>query len=310
VVVNQLREACARVSDRARYITINHEQIPLYAASLPTPRSLTAPAPLPAELVHGLPPREYAAWYWLTLDAINFGSGWFPTLNKARGRSGYATVSGGLRDHFDSHGPWDASELQQLTAAEIAQILRQDGEHELMTLFATSLNDLGTHLEHDHYGSPLRLIVDARRSATALVEILAGWDCFADTSDYHGLRVPFLKRAQITPADLSRAGVAEFHDLDQLTMFADNLVPHVLRLDGILDFDPELVARIEAEQLIAHGSDEEIEIRACAVQAVEEIVAASPEPVSAAQIDELLWHQGQGPRYKSTPRHRSRSTAY
>ena len=37
-------------------------------------------------------------------------------------------------------------------------------------------------------------------------------------------------------------------------MFADNLVPHVLRLDGILHFDDRLVDRIEREQLIEHGS--------------------------------------------------------
>ena len=57
-------------------------------------------------------------------------------------------------------------------------------------------------------------------------------------------------------------------------MFADNLVPHVLRLDGILRFDPELVARIDREELIEHGSAEEVEIRACAVHAVELLVAA------------------------------------
>ena len=57
-------------------------------------------------------------------------------------------------------------------------------------------------------------------------------------------------------------------------MFADNLVPHVLRLDGVLWFDPELVARIERGELIEHGSPEEVEIRACAVHAVELIVAA------------------------------------
>ncbi len=58
-------------------------------------------------------------------------------------------------------------------------------------------------------------------------------------------RVPFLKRAQIAAADLQRAGVVRFDDIDRLTMFADNLVPHVLRLDGILEFDPDLVARIK-----------------------------------------------------------------
>ena len=44
-------------------------------------------------------------------------------------------------------------------------------------------------------------------SAVALVRTLGGWDCFADVSRYDGLTIPFLKRAQIAAADLSRAGV-------------------------------------------------------------------------------------------------------
>ncbi len=47
----------------------------------------------------------------------------------------------------------------------------------------------------------------------------------------------FYKRAQITPSDLALAGVAEFDDLDRLTIFADNLVPHVLRVDGVLRYE-------------------------------------------------------------------------
>ena len=92
-------------------------------------------------------------------------------------------------------------------------------------------------------------------------------------------------------------------------MFADNLVPHVLRLDRVLEFSPELVQRIDREALIEHGSPEEIEIRANAVHAVELLVQALPGS-SAAQIDELLWHRGQGPRYKALPRHRCRCTVY
>jgi hypothetical protein len=143
----------------------------------------------------------------------------------------------------------------------------------------------------------------------ALAERLGGWGCFEDVSVYEGIRVPFLKRAQIAAADLDRAGVASFPDLDRLTMFADNLVPHVLRLDGVLRFDPGLVERIERQELIEHGSPQEVEIRACAVQAVEMIVAARPG-TTAAEVDQLLWLRGQGPRYKAVPRHRSRCTAY
>jgi hypothetical protein len=121
--------------------------------------------------------------------------------------------------------------------------------------------------------------------------------------------VPFLKRAQIAAADLGRAGVARFDDLHGLTMFADNLVPHVLRLDGVLSFEPELVGRIERGELIEHGSPEEVEIRACALHAVELIVAQRPGS-SAAEVDQLLWNRGRATRYKAVPRHRSRCTAY
>jgi hypothetical protein len=145
----------------------------------------------------------------------------------------------------------------------------------------------------------------------ALARRLGAWASFADCSRYGELEVPFLKRAQIAAADLQRAGVAGFADLPRLTMFADNLVPHVLRLDGILRFDPELVARIDREELIEHGSVEEVEIRACAVHAVELLVAASPDSrLSAARVDQLLWQRGQRPDYKASPRHRSRCTAY
>jgi hypothetical protein len=178
-----------------------------------------------------------------------------------------------------------------------------------MALFAQSLRDLGTRLSVEHGGRFSAVIDAAGGSADTFARHIGSWTSFADASRYDELIVPFLKRAQIAAADLARAGVAEFRDLDRLTMFADNLVPHVLRLDGILHFEPELVDRIERSQLIEHGSREEVEIRACALHAVELIVAARPGSC-AAQVDQMLWLRGQDRRYKASPRHRSRCTAY
>ena len=42
--------------------------------------------------------------FTLTLDAINFGSGWFPTLRKRPGCSGYFTVAWALTDRFRADG--------------------------------------------------------------------------------------------------------------------------------------------------------------------------------------------------------------
>jgi hypothetical protein len=304
--VNALRDACAEVAARARYVRIDEAAVPGYADSLGS-EARPAGADGEVDLAHGS--REQRAAYWLTLDAINFGSGWFPTLRKRPGRSGYFTVATGIQDRFAERGLWSAAELAAIDAAEVAGVLGQDPGHELMGLFADSLNDLGNQLLADHAGSFSALVDSAQGSALALVAELAGWACFADASTYDALELWFLKRAQIAAADLSRTGVARFVDLDELTMFADNLVPHVLRLDGILGFDPELLARIEREELIEHGSPEEVEIRACAVHAVELIVAARA-CTCAAEIDELLWLRGQAARYKASPRHRSRTTAY
>jgi hypothetical protein len=303
--VQELRRVCALVSERAAHVRVEAGAIPAYAAQLP----LSDPEAVAADdqLLAGN--REQRAAFWLALDAINFGSGWFPTLHKREGRSGYHTIAAGLRERYDRHGPWSAAELSGLTAPDIAGVLGQDPEHELMALFADSLTDLGAHLESDYGGSFAGLVDAAGSSAVALAERLGGWRCFADLSHYGELEIPFLKRAQIAAADLERAAVARFADLSRLTMFADNLVPHVLRLDGVLTFEPVLVRRIERGQLIEHGSPEEVEIRACAVHAVELIVASSPG-ARAALVDQLLWQRGQGRRYKATPRHRSRCTAY
>ncbi len=303
MIVDQIRSASAEVARRARHVQINAALIEPYARSLPEARRPTAPAPPDAG------ERQRQAAYWLTLDAINFGSGWFPTLRKPAGRSGYFTIAGGLRERFERYGPWAASQLAQIEAPELADVFGQDPAHQLMALFAASLRDLGGHVLQAFDGSFEALLDGAGSSAVALVQTLAGWDCFADVSLYEGATVPFLKRAQIAAADLDRAGVARFTDLQALTMFADNLVPHVRRLDGVLRLHPDLVARIDREELIEHGSPEEVEIRACAVHAVELIVARLPS-CTAASVDQLLWNRGGEPFYKAAPRHRTRCTAY
>ena len=304
-----LRAACAEVAQRARHVHIDRAAIPAYASSLPL--GAKGDALEPGAPQHAISPgdREHLAAFWLTLDAVNFGSGWFPTLRKPEGRSGYHTIAGALRERFDAAGPWSPAELAQIDARELAGFLGQDPRHELIELFAASLRDLGTRVQDEHNGRFSAVVDWADGSAVRLVERLAGWECFRDVSRYSELGLPFLKRAQIAAADLHRAGVAAFGDVSQLTMFADNLVPHVLRLDGILSFDARLVERIEREQLLEPGSAEEVEIRACALHAVELIVAARPSSC-AAHVDQLLWLRGQQPAYKASPRHRCRCTAY
>jgi putative queuosine salvage protein len=313
-----IRARAASVAERAHFVRIDAAALDRLAAQLAD--DPPAPPTWDPAVYHVGTPRSRLA-YVLTLDAINFGSGWFPKLRKRGGRSGYFTIAMGLKDRFDAHGPWDANELGALSPLDLAQVTGQtlaDPEVvELMALFATALNDLGTLLLRRHGGRFAALVEAAGARAETLVGLLAEMPLYRDVAIWRDLEVPFYKRAQITAADLAiafdGAGFGRFEDLGALTCFADNLVPHVLRCEGVLAYRPELADRIERGQLLEPGSPEEVEIRACALHAVEKIVAAlrARGVSSTAQlVDMTLWNRGQRPASKARPRHRARCPYY
>jgi hypothetical protein len=314
----QIRSACREVAASATRVHINTDHIPAYAASLPVQ---TAVASELDPRCHYLGQEEKTVAFLLTLDAINFGSGYFPHLHKRPGMSGYFSIASSLNDVYKSNGCLSAAELERITVEKCTRIFGQDPANqiirELMQHFATALNDLGRYLLNRFKGNFAALVEAANSSAARLVQLLQEMPYFNDVEPYDGIQVPFYKRAQITAADLSVAFKGRkwghFKDLDQLTIFADNLVPHVLRMDGVLIYAESLIERIAAGTLIPAGSAEEVEIRASAVHAVELIkneIRKSGQPITSPDLDYFLWNRGQQPHYKAVPRHRTRCVFY
>jgi Queuosine salvage protein len=288
-LTDQVRATAREIAASARHVRIDQGRL----AGLDP-----GPSPeLDAErhYLEGSP--EEVTHFLIVLDSVNFGSGWFPTLRKRPGMSGYFTVASSLTDLWRAFGGWSAEELRVLRAEDVAAVLGQEPGHELMALYAEALRDLGGFLGARR---SIDVVAEAEGSAERLASMLAAGMPFFDD-------VGFWKRAQITANDLALAGVADFRDLDRLTIFADNLVPHVLRVDGILVYDDSLAARIDAGELLEPGGDER-EIRGCAVHACE--LLSERLGVPALQIDTALWNRGQAPEYKAVPRHRTRTVFY
>jgi hypothetical protein len=295
-LTDEIRSSCAQIAAHARHVRID-----LAAAAAVQPQ---APPALDGErhYLEGAP--ADVADYLLALDAINFGSGWFPQLHKrldeGKPLSGYFTVAWNLADYVRAQGGvgvLTAERLRSISTSQIAAILKQPAQLELISLYAQALRLLGRFLGERN---ALDLVAQCEGCAELLARTLAsGMAMFDDR--------PFFKRAQIVPHDLALAGVAEFADLDRLTIFADNLVPHVLRVDGVLVYDAALAARIDAGQSLPSGGAER-EIRACAVHACELIAARTDCP--ARELDNWLWSRGQDARYKALPRHRCRTVFY
>lgn len=320
-----VRDGCRDVAAAAGFVTIDEARLAAYAATLldrPAGAGPGATGPDPWVAAADGADVEARVALVVTLDAINFGSGYHPWVSKLDGLSGARTMATRLRR-------WAADQPGATVRADVLAGLDRATVHaifgqpetaemvELMGLFTAALNELGEVVAQRHDGAFVALVESAERSAARLVETLAALPSYRDTSTYRGVEVPFLKRAQITAADLHRAfggrGPGSFDDLHRLTAFADNLVPHVLRVDGVLRLDPHLAASIDRGELLVHGDEPEVELRACGVHAVELLHAATSPlgaALDAAEIDQILWERGGGTRFKAIPRPRARTTAY
>jgi hypothetical protein len=306
-VLEEIRTTCAAVAAQASQVRIDESRLASYAEELRN--AVREPDDDPGRM--RLESVEDTVAFVVALDAINFGSGWFPVLHKRPGLSGYHTVATIFRERGAPSTDWLAS----VTAAECAAVFEQDPASpamELMERFARALNQLGALLRDRYDSSACALVESAEHSADRLLQLLRAAPYFEDRRSYRGIDVAFYKRAQIVSADLHLAlggrGLGRFDDLDRLTIFADNLVPHVLRVDGVLVLDDALAAPIDDGELLVEGSEEEVELRAGAVHAVE--LLTEPTGMTAADLDNILWNRGQGARYKAIPRPRCRTVSY
>ena len=96
---------------------------------------------------------------------------------------------------------------------------------------------------------------------------------FRDHSLYKGRQIFLYKRAQIFAADLWGAfkgqRFGDFYDVSSITIFADYIVPAKLRELGVLKYSAKLSDLIDSKKEIFSGSEEEVELRACTIHAVE-----------------------------------------
>ncbi|GJM37364.1 MAG: hypothetical protein DHS20C19_07310 [Acidimicrobiales bacterium] len=315
-IFDDIRASCAAVAEHAHFVTMDRGRVAEFAAEI----DLDTPQNDPGQRRIGS--EESATAFVLALDAINFGSGYFPHLHKRPGMSGYHTIATSLRDLVADTGALTADRLAAWTVDDAAATFQQtlDGgpAHELMQLFTTAWHDLAAWVVRHGDGSFAAAVAKADGSAAMLVAMLDEMPFFHDVHTHPVAGdVLLYKRAQITVQDLAVAfdgdGPGQFNDRAELTMFPDNLVPHVLRVEGVLHFDDALLARIEAVEDIPVGSPEEVEIRACGLHAVELLrdeLAATGTRITSGDLDNVLWNLGADARYKAIPRHRSRCVFY
>jgi hypothetical protein len=226
-------------------------------------------------------------------------------------------VKNAIENGFDLLDP---QYLKHLTKEDLVKILHGNVEIPLFQERLNLLHELGKNLLEKYDGSFKKVIEKANGNSTKIVELLTEDfpKIFNDIANYHGQEIKFYKRAQLVPAhlfDLLKFGSISISlsGYDELTAFADYKVPQLLRKFGILEYTTELSNKIDNKIEIPSGNDEEIEIRANTIWAIElatKILKEKFPQANAAKVDGIFWFKGQVKSPDDKPYHRTRTIWY
>jgi hypothetical protein len=322
-VLQWVRESTRQVMQQARFVKVDNSKLEAFAATL-DPAEIRARYYYTEDFHYDSNNGRKLLDYIITLDALNFGSGFSPQWKTQRqGKSTYKNVAATLKAYADAGHALNARFAAHVTAPELAKLFGVAPDFALMPMFAESLNQLGNFVIKEYDGEYANLLdsLPGPELASQLVALLTtNLSCYNDQTTYNSQPVYFYKRAQITVNDLYLAfngvGFGDFPDVAHLTTFADNLIPHLFRIEGALHYDPALLTRIEQGQLLEAASPEEIEIRAAGVVCVEETCrlinekSGEDQQIFPAMLDVYLWNRAQSPHYKSHPRHLTETYYY
>ncbi len=266
--------------------------------------------------------------YLFLLDTLNFcfwGTPRWTIEYHGKRLDGYWALSASLKRAADENPRvLDTEFLAQISPDELARILR--GKHAIPLLAERwrHARELGAVLRERWNGDAARMVQAAQGDAPRLARMAAeSFASFNDVAVYeirdgerqrHGdtvnaaasprPRVPasvyFYKRAQILAADLWGAfgGKAwgAFHNIHELTAFADYKLPQILRAWGILKYAPALARTVDGKVELPAGSAPEVEIRAATLWAVEflrDALATRGHTMMSVEIDWILWEASQ-----------------
>jgi len=217
----------------------------------------------------------------------------------------------------------DGRFLAQITEEQLGGILRGSITIPMLAERAGILRQVGEVLVAE-FGGSFTGLVDAAGSClhsadgAGIVDLLTSRiPRFDDVSPYGGRAVRFDKLAQLAVwmVHTSLGGRAGFPlaDLDQMTAFADYIVPVGLEVLGITRYSAGLADAIAAGRMVDRDSSQEVEIRAHCVYAVALLTDAinrirpADRQVVMAQVDSRLWTH-----YHTTfrPHHLTRTVMY
>lgn len=308
-------ESIRNVAERARHVRVNAERANAYALGFDHGSVAHWLSAAPFSFSHmDVPDQMRFVFLFNALSFCYWGDPKWTVFHAGKAHDGAWGMILALGRAVEEGVPiLDFGALATMDRDTFARVLRGSAEIPLFEERYRIAREVGSLMAGRFGGDVRALVSESGGEATAFVELVVGtFPSFADRSEYDGRPVAFHKRAQLLAADLGQL-FGNMSGLEHLTACADYKLPQILRKLGILEIEADLAARIDRREELAHGSPEEVEIRACTVWAVELVRrgASSRIPrVRPHEINDHLWLATQTKYPDDKPYHRTRTIAY
>jgi hypothetical protein len=212
----------------------------------------------------------------------------------------------------------DSQYRSLLSKEDFQDILRGNIEIPLLNERLKITKEVAGILNEKFDGDFENLINKSNGDALELLElIVSNFPSFNDTSVYMETEVSFHKRAQLLVADIYNIfggkNYGDLKNIEKLTACADYKLPQILRESNILKYSDKLAEQIDRKETLLKDSEEEIEIRANTILAVElmkEKLKELGKNFKSTEINDHIWLLSQNKDYSSKPYHLTDTTAY
>ena len=316
-------ESIQPVIARARFVSVNEDAIGEFVDSLTEDefhqKEFDARQGLDTSS------EEQLVGFTLVYNAISFcywgDPKWTVTIDGKEYDGAQAMTTALLKAIRDKSMLLDPHYLAEMPENDLATILQGNVVIPLFQERLGLLRVLGQTTVGQFGGSWVAIVDAGKRDAVEIVDTLVTYfpDVFKDEANYRGHTVRFYKRAQIVPEtfahDFPVVGITSLLParMDHLTAFADYKVPQILRKLGILVYTDDLANKVDNLIELPEGREEEIEVRAHTIDAIEKMTRITRqrfEHATAAKIDGIVWFRGQRKSPDDKPYHRTRTIWY
>jgi hypothetical protein len=194
--------------------------------------------------------------------------------------------------------------LSKVTRNDLEAVFAGTIEMPMLDERVTAFNEVGRVLVEKYQGRYSTFVRSCAPRLYAdgdglLERLTTEFPRFRDVSMYHGSEVHIYKLAQLgiwgMHLALSPRGAWKLEDAENLTAFADYIVPVGLRVMNIFEYAPELEKQINSLVEVKRDSEAEIELRASSIYVIakltEEINKRRPgmDPLLQPQVDFRFW---------------------